>query len=347
MEAAVFQRLQRTAGQRPQSASTAALLARAAQLIGGDLEQVRERVRQLAATPPRPAADAALHLIDGGGKAVRPLLTLLCARAVGGSSGAAIPHAAAAELVHCATLLHDDVIDDGQTRRGRSAARVVWGNTVSVLSGDLLFVQAMQLVEEAGPPEILRTLMQTVSRLVEGEVLQHELRGRFIADETLYDDIVECKTASLFRWCARAGAVAGGGAPDEIAVLERYGTHVGRAFQVRDDVLDLAGDPATLGKGLARDLEEGKLTLPAIRAVARQPGLITDLQRVAGSGTGADPALVAAVVDGIRAAGGLDEARLRVEQELRAAEEALDDLAVTPALEVLRALASVLAVRQD
>ncbi len=346
MEAEALQRLHHVSTARGDGIDTATVLCRAQTLLGGELMLVRDRVRELAGTHPAPASSSALHLVEGGGKAVRPLLTLLAARAVGGDPTAAVPHAVAAELVHSATLLHDDVIDDGRTRRGRPTSRTIWGNTISVLSGDLLFVQALQLVERAGPPGVLRDLMHTVSMLVQGEVLQFEGQGRFAADLQRYEDIVERKTASLFLWCARAGGVAGGGGDDEIEALGRYGRHVGRAFQIRDDVLDLTGDAAALGKGLAQDLAEGKLTLPAIHAVRRRPSLRTQLEGLARDGAGADGAALAAVVEGIRGAGGLTRAREQIDRELTGAVEALAPLPDGPATEVLRLVAAALTVRE-
>ncbi len=345
MEQAVLSRLHTAASARAEGRTTAELLGQALTLVGTELAEVRRRAAELAAEPTQPASSAAVHLLGSGGKGVRPLLALLCARAVGGQAERAIPHAVAAELVHSASLLHDDVIDDGQTRRGRPCPRVLWGNTISVLSGDLLFLQALRLIEQAGPPEILREAMQTVCDLVEGEVLQFEHKGRFETDLETYDRIVERKTASLFRWCGRAGAVAGGAEGARVDALGRFGYHVGIAFQVRDDVLDLTGDPAAMGKSFAADLVEGKLTLPIIHALAVRPDLGEVLRRVATSGASADLGDLEHISGAVVDAGGVAAARQRMHQELDRGLAALDELGDGPELQVLRSVAAALEQR--
>jgi len=345
MEQAVLSRLCSAASERPEGRTTAELLGQALAMVGTELAEVRLRASELASEPTPAASAAALHLLGSGGKGVRPLLALLAARSVGGKAERAIPHAVAAELVHSASLLHDDVIDDGQTRRGRPCPRVLWGNTISVLSGDLLFLQALRLIERAGPPEILREAMQTVCDLVEGEVLQFEQKGRFATDLATYDSIVERKTASLFRWCARAGAVAGGAAGARVDALGRFGFHVGIAFQVRDDVLDLTGDPSAMGKSFAADLVEGKLTLPVIHALAARPALVDVLQRVAAAGPKADPIDLDQVCSTVVEAGGVSAARNRMHAELDLALAALDEIGERPEIEVLRSVAAALGER--
>ena len=174
---------------------------------------------------------------------------------------------AAAELVHMATLLHDDVIDDGDQRRGRPTSRRVWGNAVSVLAGDLLLVEALRLASTAAPAT-WQELVATLGKLVDGEVVQ--LRGRLAVslEEATYFDIVRGKTASLFEWALRAGAREGGAPEAAVDTLGAFGTHLGVAFQLVDDVLDYDGDPNATGKSMLADLSEGKVTLPLIRAAA-------------------------------------------------------------------------------
>ncbi len=345
MDVAPLEKLHKAAVNKLHGTRTTDLLGDALALVGNELAEVRQRASTLCSKPSRLTSAAALHLMGGGGKGVRPLLTLLAARASGGDAEAAIPHAVAAELVHNASLLHDDVLDDGKVRRGRPTPRMIWGNTISVLSGDLLFVNALRIVEEAGPPELLRSLMATVTALIEGEVVQFEHKGRFAMELATYDQIVELKTASLFRWCARAGAVVGGASPTTADALGRFGYHVGVAFQVRDDVLDLTTDTSTLGKTFAADLADGKLTLPLIHALAENPDLADLLATVASAGADANNDDLAAITAAVAATGGLDKARRRMHDELQLGLAALEELDDREELRVLRSVAAALGER--
>jgi len=346
MEQAVMHELRKVAGHRPEGSRAASALRQAVALAGleGPLATVRRQVELLATEGPRPAAAVSRHLLGGGGKAVRPLLTLLCAQAVGGDAGQALSCATAAELIHDATLLHDDVIDDGTERRGCPAARVIWGNTVSVLSGDLLFVAALRAAGE-GPPGVQAELLDAVGTMVEGEVIQFRHRGRADLDRATYEQIVLGKTAALFRWCGRAGARAGGGTSAQVDALGRYGRHVGVAFQIRDDVLDLTGDAATLGKAIGADLAEGKLTLPVLLALEAQPELAAQLASLGGGAQPSDRAATMAVVAALRETGAIVAAQERVRRELQAALGALQSLEPSPALMALSAVTEVIGSR--
>src|SRR5512138_1024950 len=219
-------------------------------------------------------AGAARHLVSAGGKRIRPMVSLLSCGACGGEMRSAVPFAVAAELTHSATLLHDDVIDDGPVRRGQPASRVLWGNAVSVLSGDWLLTRALEIVAaESARSAALPALLATMRRLVEGEVLQLSLRGSFEATEQDYFDVIRGKTASLFGWSAAAGAWAAGVRGDVPDALAAFGEEIGMAFQLVDDALDYCGEPDLLGKRLGQDFSEGKATLPLIRAFQREPSL--------------------------------------------------------------------------
>jgi octaprenyl-diphosphate synthase len=272
-----MQSLEQVAATQEQGQHAAQLLQSALALVSDEMADVRQQLASHLGEIPGCASTAASHLVESGGKGIRPMLTLLGARAVGGDPATAVPFAVAAEMIHNATLLHDDVIDDGTQRRGRPTPRTIWGNTVSVLSGDLLFIEALRMVEATGAAITLREMMDTVALLVEGEVIQLEHRDRLDLPVETYERIVECKTASLFQWCAVAGGRAGGGDDAQIQALGRFGRHVGRAFQVRDDVLDLVADPDRLGKDLAADLSGGKVTLPVLFALQDDPALAAAL----------------------------------------------------------------------
>lgn len=269
---------------------------------------------------------AARHLVSSGGKRIRPMVSMLACGACGGDMRAAIPYAVAAELTHSATLLHDDVIDDGPMRRGQPASRVLWGNAVSVLSGDWLLARALEIVAgEPGRAAALPGLLATMRRLVEGEVLQLSLRGSFKATEKDYMDVVIGKTASLFGWAAAAGAWAAGESGAIPQALIRFGEGIGIAFQLVDDALDYAADPALLGKRLGTDLIEGKATLPLIRACEADPGLRARLARVV-DGTLDPEAMAGEVIEAVKRVGGVDQARAVARGYTQDALEALQQI---------------------
>jgi octaprenyl-diphosphate synthase len=267
---------------------------------------------------------AARHLVGSGGKRIRPTVTLLACGACGGELAASVPFACAAELTHSATLLHDDVIDDGPTRRGQPASRVLWGNAVSVLSGDWLLTRALEIVAaEPARSAALPALLATMRRLVEGEVLQLSLRGSFEATEQDYFDVVRGKTASLFGWSAAAGAWAAGVRGEVPEALARFGEGIGMAFQLVDDALDYAADPALLGKRLGQDFLEGKATLPLIRALGREPQLRDRLTLLLdGKADGGEVA--ADVILAVKLTGGVEAARALAREHTAEAMKALE-----------------------
>jgi octaprenyl-diphosphate synthase len=269
---------------------------------------------------------AARHLVAAGGKRIRPMVTLLSCGACGGEMRAAVPYAVAAELTHSATLLHDDVIDDGPVRRGQPASRVIWGNAVSVLSGDWLLTRALEVVSrEPGRSAALPSLLATMRRLVEGEVLQLSMRGTFAASEKDYLDVVVGKTASLFGWAAAAGAWAADRNGPLPEALTRFGEGIGVAFQLVDDALDYAADPALLGKRLGTDLLEGKATLPLIRACQAEPRL---RERLAALVEGRDDgeAVATDVIEVVNRVGGVEDARALAREHTHRALAALEEL---------------------
>ena len=273
---------------------------------------------------------AARHLVDAGGKRIRPTITLLACGACGGPLRAAVPFACAAELTHSATLLHDDVIDDGPIRRGQPASRVLWGNAVSVLSGDWLLTRALEMVAaEPARSAALPALLATMRRLVEGEVLQLSLRGSFEATEQDYFDVVRGKTASLFGWSAAAGAWAAGIRGPIPEALAEFGEGIGMAFQLIDDALDYAADPELLGKRLGQDFMEGKATLPLIRAFQKEPHV---RQRLAALLDGKDDgaAVAAEVIQAVKRTGGIEAARSLARKHTAAAMEALEKVPEGP-----------------
>ncbi len=213
--------------------------------------------------------DLSRHLIDSGGKRLRPLLTLGAARMGGYAGDAHVRLAAAVEFIHTATLLHDDVVDESALRRGKVSANIVWGNKPSVLVGDFLFSRAFELMVETGALPVLGILACASSVMAEGEVMQLKSANNLAASEEHYLRVVSAKTATLFAAAAEAGAVIARGMGEFADALRDYGQNLGIAFQLVDDALDYSGRQALMGKSVGDDFREGKVTLPVILAYAR------------------------------------------------------------------------------
>ena len=212
--------------------------------------------------------DIGAHIVESGGKRLRPLLVLLGSKALANSSEGAIKLAAVIEFLHTATLLHDDVVDRSDRRRGRATANAIWGNAPSVLVGDFLYSRAFQLMVELGNTSVLRILSDATNTIAEGEVLQLSNVGRLDLSEAQYMETIRCKTALLFEAATHTAAELGSDDGTIIEALRRYGLHFGLAYQLVDDYMDYAGDSAAMGKNAGDDLAEGKLTLPLIHALA-------------------------------------------------------------------------------
>jgi octaprenyl-diphosphate synthase len=207
------------------------------------------------------------YLQTGGGKRLRPVLVLLCGKLFGESNPGLVRMAAVMEMIHTATLVHDDVIDMAKTRRGRPSINVVWGNHTSVLAGDWLYMQAFQIALRERNFPILDLLISLTQRMVEGELLQLDRIGKIGVTETDYMELIDRKTASLFASCARLGALCCGADAAGEARLGEYAWNLGIAFQLIDDILDFTSREKILGKPVGNDLREGKVTLPLIYAL--------------------------------------------------------------------------------
>lgn len=212
----------------------------------------------------------AAHLIDAGGKRIRPLITLAAARSLGGGGDGARKLAAAVEFIHSATLLHDDVVDASALRRGKKPANLIWGNSASVLVGDFLFARSFTLMVETGDIRVLDILSRAASVIAEGEVMQLAAANDAETSRERYMDIVAAKTAALFAAAGKSGAVVAGRPGPEAIAFETYGRELGLAFQLVDDALDYGGLSATMGKNAGDDFREGKVTLPLV--FAREAG---------------------------------------------------------------------------
>ena len=242
-----------------------ALMALVADDMNGVNAVILERMQSKVALIPEIAG----HLIAGGGKRMRPMLTLACGSLLGYSGTRHQKLAAAVEFIHTATLLHDDVVDGSGTRRGKQTANLIWGNSASVLVGDFLFSRAFELMVEDGSLKVLKILSNASAVIAEGEVEQLTAQRRIDTGEEQYLRIIGAKTAALFAAACRiAPVVAEAGEEAELA-LESYGRNLGIAFQLIDDVIDYASDAETMGKGVGDDFRDGKMTLPLILAYAR------------------------------------------------------------------------------
>jgi octaprenyl-diphosphate synthase len=208
------------------------------------------------------------YLRAGGGKRIRPALLLLSAKLLDYTGQGAVRLGAVVEIIHTATLVHDDIIDEAKTRRGRPAANTQWGNSKCVLAGDWLYMQAFKIAVQERNFRILDTLIELTQQMVEGELLQMEKLGKLITLNEHFDLIFR-KTACLFSVCMRLGAILGGASAEQEAALGQYGHDLGMAFQIVDDVLDLTASEDVLGKPVASDLREGKATMAVIHALER------------------------------------------------------------------------------
>jgi octaprenyl-diphosphate synthase len=299
-QADVLARLEDTTRARD-SASLSQRLAELRAFTMGDLLEVEHALAALDRKDTPMHASARL-LLDLGGKRLRPLCVALASRLGSGFTPAAREVAVAVELVHSATLLHDDVVDLGELRRGMSTARLVYGNAASIFAGDWLLVDALMRVQVACPPSVLVGLLSVLRRMLDAESLQLKLRGSLTSGKDDYLRIVEGKTASLFEWALSAGAFVAGAPPAACEALVAYGRGVGTAFQIVDDVLDVAGDPARTGKTLLADVREGKATYPLLLAIEKDRGLGPLLEAAAEGTEACDDVLRARVASAIAAA---------------------------------------------
>ena len=237
-------------------------------LLRDDLVALEDEFGRDTVSNVRAITEIGEYLRNGGGKRIRPALLLLSAKLLNYQGRGAVRLGAVVEIIHTATLVHDDIIDDAKTRRGRPAANTQWGNSKCVLAGDWLYMQAFKIAVQERNFRILDTLIELTQQMVEGELLQMEKLGKLITLDEHFDLIFR-KTACLFSVCMRLGAILGGATPEHEAALGKYGHDLGMAFQIVDDVLDLTASEEVLGKPVASDLREGKMTMAVIHAAER------------------------------------------------------------------------------
>jgi len=268
------------------------------QLVSGDLNRVNTVILERMQSEVTLIPELAGHLIAGGGKRMRPMLTLACAALLDYQGARHHKLAAAVEFIHTATLLHDDVVDGSGLRRGRRTANIIWGNPASVLVGDFLFSRSFELMVEDGSLKVLKILSRASSVIAEGEVNQLTAQRRIETTEDHYLEIISSKTAALFAAACRIAAVVAERDEAVEQALDAYGRNLGIAFQLVDDAIDYASDEGTMGKGVGDDFRDGKVTLPVILAYARGSEAERDFwkQAIAGGATDADLARAIALL---------------------------------------------------
>ena len=246
-------------------------LAHILESVRPDLEKVELEFSRHLAAHVGLIPEIGTYLQASGGKRVRPAVLLMTARLCGYTGDLAVLYAGAVEFIHTATLIHDDMIDDSSLRRGRETVHARWGNEISVLLGDFLYIKALALALSNDSLQVIRLLCDVTLRMIEGELYQLSKNGDVDISEDEHFDIIRRKTAYLFGGCSEIGAILGNAPPERQQALRDYGFNLGITFQIVDDLLDLTGTEATIGKPVGGDLREGKMTLPLIHMLRRQP----------------------------------------------------------------------------
>ena len=313
-------------------------------LVDRRLGLVETLFRDSLASPLSIVGEIGDFVAQGGGKRVRPTLHLLAADLCGYRGPHDVLLATVLEFIHSATLIHDDVIDEASTRRGRPSVNREWGNTVTVLFGDYLYAKAMELALQAGSLRVMERLAWITLRMTEGEMLQTRYAGRLDLTVEEYLDLIERKTAVLFGGCCELAAILAGAGPAAERALRSYGLHIGLAFQIVDDVLDFTGDPEVLGKPTASDLREGKATLPVLDLLAGGSCRGHDLAARIVSGAG-DEGDLQALRTLLQESGALDRALARAKRHAEIAVGELDAFEDTAAHRALRSVPDLLIAR--
>ena len=307
------------------------LMALVASDMNGVNSVILERMQSKVALIPELAG----HLIAGGGKRMRPMLTLACGSLLGYPGTRHHKLAAAVEFIHTATLLHDDVVDGSGMRRGKRTANLIWGNPASVLVGDFLFSRAFELMVEDGSLKVLKILSHASAVIAEGEVEQLTAQRQVETDEDQYLGIISAKTAALFAAACRVSPVVAEASEDAELALDCYGRNLGIAFQLTDDLIDYASDAQTMGKGVGDDFRDGKMTLPVIFAYARGGDADRAFWRAAISGERTSDEDLQQAIALLRSTDALADTAERARQYAR---RAIDALAMFPASKAKSAL---------
>ncbi len=316
-------------------------------LVRSDLLKVEEEFCQQSVSSVRPITEIGQYLQMGGGKRLRPTLVLLASKLCGYEGPAAIRLGAVVELIHTATLVHDDVIDEADVRRGRPSTNSRWGNHMSVLAGDWLYMQAFNTALGERNFKILDILIGLTQVMVEGELLQLTRLRKLDVTEDEYFEMNYRKTACLFSACLRLGAVLGGKSEEEEIKLGEYGTDLGLAFQLVDDILDFTSSESVLGKPIGNDLREGKVTLPLIYLLQKcRPEETRKISRVLEE-QGFNSVKFAEILELIGCYGTLEAARRRAQEFAERAKSCLEKFPESPYKDALRSLPEFIVERES
>ncbi|WP_297526661.1 octaprenyl diphosphate synthase [Thiohalobacter sp.] len=307
------------------------------ELAGADMAAVDTLIQERLRSDVLLINQLGLYIVNSGGKRLRPLLVLLAARACGYDGRDHQTLAAVVEFIHTATLLHDDVVDASELRRGRETANAIWGNEASVLVGDFLYSRAFEMMVEIGSMRVMEIMAHTTNRIAEGEVMQLLNCHEPDTTEARYMEVIRSKTAKLFEAAARIGAVLGEQPAEVETALAAYGMHLGTAFQLVDDVLDYSADAETMGKNIGDDLAEGKPTLPLIHVMREGSEAERALVREAIEKGGLDH--IEAVRDAIESTGAIAYTARSARAEAERAIDTLSRLPASPYRDALHALA--------
>ena len=305
--------------------------------VEAELEAVEAELRRMGENGNPLVAEVNAYLLDGGGKRVRPALLILASRLFDYRGRDHIFWSAIIETIHTASLVHDDIVDNATLRRGRDTVHARWGSNITVLLGDFLYIRSITLALRTRATPIIDVIAEATAQMIEGEIIESSIMGRTDVGEAVYMDVLDKKTASLFNAACRIGGLVAGAAPEEVEHLGAFGTNLGLAFQIVDDLLDFTSDAATLGKPVLSDFREGRLTLPVLHALGRADaagraeiaGLVRD--------RASDPTVPARVLE-IVSPEALEDSRAKA-RELVA--RAKDGLAAFPRSDARDALSSI------
>ncbi|MGE0283995.1 MAG: polyprenyl synthetase family protein [Rhizobiaceae bacterium] len=307
-----------------------ASIGRLVSLTAGDMSRVNELILSKAGSDVEMIPEVANHLISSGGKRLRPMLTLAAAQMFGYQGDGHVKLATSVEFMHTATLLHDDVVDESDLRRGKKTARMIWGNQASVLVGDFLLGQAFKMMVEVGSLDALDILSTAASIIAEGEVMQLAAANNLETTEDEHFAVIKAKTAALFSAAAEVGPVIAGASRTDRAALRSYGMNLGLAFQLIDDALDYGGSAKDLGKNVGDDFREGKVTLPVILAYRRGSPEERIFWKAAIEDHQADDAALERAIGLIKRHGAIGDTIARARHFGEIARDALGPLPATP-----------------
>lgn len=293
--------------------------------VGEALLEVEAGLRVALDDASPQSREVIMHLAESGGKRVRPMLSLLSAQFFGSDPRPAVPVGIASEMIHMATLVHDDVIDRAETRRGRKTVNQIWGNHVSVLAGDALLAKALVILVDETNSDVVRIMSEMIYRMCEGEIAQHATLHDMYQDDQDYFDRIEKKTALFFAACCQAGALMGGAGPQQADAMWSYGRHLGMAFQVVDDLLDVSAEAEVVGKPVGNDLRSGVLTLPVLHLL-RSQGYKGEAASLVSKGTQMTSGDIDRVLQLVRENGAVEYAFSVAQNFVDQAKEALEEL---------------------